>query len=172
MRRAIAAVLLISACAPAPLAATSSAPASLAPPSTAVPSPTIALTPSPSPTPSAFVLTGAVTYAGRPVRAAVNVFASAPDFCAKWSSGAFNSGGSVGSVTVGEVGFGGLPAGAYRFTLPPGTYVVIVSPRVNPPGGNWFYAPGGPVPADPTSCASASTRITLDHDTTADAAFR
>lgn len=123
------------------------------------------------PAASSFVLTGAVTYAGRPIRAAVNVYLATPDYCAKWLSGAFNQGGSVASQTVGESGFAGLPAGTYRMQLPRAAYVVLVSPRVNPPGGNWFVTSTAPVLADAAGCESA-LRVALDHDTTLNVSLR
>lgn len=149
---------------PTPVAAAptvSITPATATPTVAPTPTPTVAPTPAPTvaPTPSSFVLSGTVTRSGtgQSLRTAVNVYAATADFCAKYVA-AFNTGNfpaSVASVTfVGQYTLRGIP---------PGTYLIVASPR-EAPGGNWFWR-GSNVPTQ--TCNQGQT-VVLDRDQVAD----
>jgi hypothetical protein len=162
------AILVSSSCAssPSPAAspaavvstATPTATPSAAP--TAVPSPTAASTPSPSltltqaPNPATFTLSGNVTSSttGQPMRAAVNVFRPSAGFCATWASNPALA--PVAGTTV---------SGNYVLRgIPPGTYLIVVSPR-EAPFGNWWWN-------GKTTCESAD-QLNLASDTVANFAI-
>jgi hypothetical protein len=92
------------------------------------PIPTIA------PTPQVVTLSGSITAAGKQIRAGVNLYRMAPDFCLAFAAainGRTQFPSSAVLTTAGQ-------SGSYVLTAIPGTYVLVVSPR-EAPGGNWFW---------------------------------
>lgn len=144
---------LSSPTAPSALVAPTAAPTVASTPApTAVP--TAAITPTPVPTPSVFTISGTVTYADTgqpPSRTATNAYAVTGDFCQVWNAAANGAGQFPAAI------FGGSTPPSYVIpNVPPGTYVIVTSPR-EAPGGNWFWRSGSP----PTLSCDQATRVAL-----------